>query len=71
MCFRLFPQQPLTSDAPGREAAHLAAFGSYAAHAQEIILWQAHTAVDSGAQRTAVADWLYWQHVGGLLADAR
>ncbi|QUR66523.1 hypothetical protein [Mycobacterium spongiae] len=59
--------KPLTSDAAGRDSAHLGAFHRYAAHAQEVILGQAHTAVDFAAQRAAVAEWLYWQHITGLL----
>ncbi|REO07357.1 secretion protein EccK, partial [Mycobacterium tuberculosis] len=37
---------------------------------QEIALHQAHTATDAAVQRVAVADWLYWQYVTGLLDRA-
>ncbi|MGV7687902.1 hypothetical protein PJN34_27305, partial [Mycobacterium kansasii] len=53
-----------------REAAHLQAFQAYAAHAQELALHQAHSAADPNTQRAAIADWLYWQHVAGLLDSA-
>lgn len=62
--------KPMTSTATGREAAHLRAFRAYAAHSQEIALHQAHTATDAAVQRVAVADWLYWQYVTGLLDRA-
>ncbi|MGD1344849.1 hypothetical protein ACKUU1_03950 [Mycobacterium seoulense] len=62
--------KPLASRAPGRRVAHLRAFHRYAEHAQEVILNQAHTAVDAAAQRAAIADWLYWKHLAGLLAAA-
>ncbi len=62
--------KPMTSTATGREAAHLRAFRAYAAHSQEIALHQAHSATEPGVQRPAVADWLYWQYVSGLLDRA-
>lgn len=62
--------KPLASSSPGRQAAHLRAFHRYVEHAQEVILNQAHTAADPAAQRAAVADWLYWKHLNGLLAAA-
>jgi hypothetical protein len=62
--------KPMASKAAGRETAHLRAFRTYAAHAQEVILKEAHTAVDLVAQREAVADWLYWKHLAGLLDAA-
>jgi hypothetical protein len=62
--------KPMTSRATGRQTAHLRAFHAYAAHAQEIVLKEAHTAVDPVAQRSAVADWLYWEHLTGLLDAA-
>ncbi|MGD1283324.1 hypothetical protein ACKUUI_22835 [Mycobacterium seoulense] len=62
--------KPLASRSPGRRVAHLRAFHRYAEHAQEVILHQAHTAADPAAQRAAVADWLYWKHLDGLLAAA-
>ncbi|OBI59755.1 hypothetical protein [Mycobacterium sp. E796] len=62
--------KPMASKAAGREAAHLRAFHAYAAHAQEVLLNEAHTSVDLVAQRDAVADWLYWKHLTGLLDAA-
>lgn len=62
--------EPLASSAPGHEAAHLQAFHTYAAHAQEISRHQAHIAADPASQRTAVADWLYWRYVADLLDHA-
>ncbi|MGF2943968.1 hypothetical protein [Mycobacterium sp. Lab-001] len=62
--------KPMSSSATGRQAAHLRAFHTYATHAQEVLLLQAHTAVDPVAQRAAVTDWLYWKHVGGVLDAA-
>jgi hypothetical protein len=67
--------KPLASDASGRQGAHLQAFQTYAAHAEEVLLREAHTAIDPADQRNAVADWMYWKHLAGLLsaalADAR
>jgi len=62
--------KPMSSSATGRRAAHLRALQTYATHAQEVLLRQAHTAVDPVAQRAAVADWLYWKHLGGVLDAA-
>ncbi|QUR69436.1 secretion protein EspK [Mycobacterium spongiae] len=62
--------KPMTSTATGREAAHLRAFRAYALHSQEIALHQAHLATEPEAQRAAVADWLYWRYVAGLLDSA-
>ncbi|KAA1246083.1 hypothetical protein F0Q45_23615 [Mycobacterium simiae] len=61
---------PMTSEAEGRDGAHLSAFHSYAAHAHEVILGEAQTAVDFAAQRAAIADWLYWRRVAELLHNA-
>ncbi|MDC8983997.1 secretion protein EspK [Mycobacterium marinum] len=61
---------PMASSAAGREAAHLRAFQAYAAHAQELALHLAHCAADPDTARAATADWLYWQHVAGLLGSA-
>ncbi|OMC11913.1 hypothetical protein [Mycobacterium sp. SP-6446] len=67
--------KPLASRSPGRQAAHLRAFHTYAEHAQGVALAQAHTAVDPQGQRSAIADWMYWTHLTGLLnaalADAK
>jgi hypothetical protein len=62
--------KPLASNATGRQAAHLRAFQTYAACAEEAVLREAHTAEDPAAQRGAVADWLYWKHLNGLLNTA-
>ncbi len=62
--------KPLASRAAGRRVAHLRAFHRYAEHAQEVLLNQAHTAADPAAQRSAVADWLYWKHLTELLTAA-
>lgn len=62
--------KPLASSSPGRQAAHLRAFHRYVEHAQEIVLNEAHIAADPADQRSAVADWLYWKHVAGLLTAA-
>jgi ESX secretion-associated protein EspK len=59
----------MSSDAD-RGAAHLQAFSTYATHAQELALHRAYTAVHAVEQRAAVADWLYWQRIAGLLNDA-
>jgi hypothetical protein len=62
--------KPLASKATGRQAAHLRAFQTYAACAEETVLREAHTTVDPAAQRSAVADWLYWKHLTELLNAA-
>jgi hypothetical protein len=62
--------RPLTGSAEGRETLHLKAFGPYAALERDIALAAAHTATETDARRTAVADWLYWRHVGELLHSA-
>ena len=62
--------RPLTGSAEGRETLHLKAFGPYAALERDIALAAAHTAAETDARRTAVADWLYWRHVGELLHSA-
>jgi hypothetical protein len=59
--------KPLASNATGRQAAHLRAFQAYAACAEEALLREAHDAKDPAVQRDAVADWLYWKHLNGLL----
>lgn len=43
---------------------------AYADHAQELALHKAQTAVDATAQRAAIADWVYWQHVSVMSNDA-
>jgi hypothetical protein len=59
----------MSSDAD-RGVAHLQAFAAYATHAQELAIYRAYTAVHAVEQRAAIADWLYWQHIAGLLNDA-
>lgn len=62
--------QPLFSGASNRGQVHLQAFLDYAAHAQEWAVYGAHAAGDGAQQRQAVADFIYWQHLGQLIADA-
>ncbi|WAC91699.1 hypothetical protein [Mycobacterium sp. Aquia_213] len=62
--------KPMASDASGRQAAHLQAFQAYAAHAEEVLLREAHTTIDPEDQRSAVADWMYWKCVAELLNTA-
>ena len=62
--------KPLMSTSPHRGVAHLEAFITYAKHAQELALHRAHTAADPAAQRQSIADWVYWQHLAVLVADA-
>ena len=62
--------KPMMSTNPDRGVAHLEAFVNYAEQAREQALYRAHTAADAPAQRTAIADWVYWQHLGVLISDA-
>ncbi|WP_319450281.1 MULTISPECIES: secretion protein EccK [unclassified Mycobacterium] len=62
--------KPLMSTMPDRGVAHLEAFVTYAEHAQDLALYRAHTALDGPTQRAAIADWVYWQHLGVLMSDA-
>ncbi len=62
--------KPMMSTNPDRGVAHLEAFINYAEQAQEQALYRAHTAAEAAAQRTAIADWVYWQHLGVLISDA-
>ncbi len=62
--------RPLTTSAEGRESVHLNAFRPYAALLRDIALTEAHTTAESDARRSAVADWLYWRHLGELLDTA-
>lgn len=62
--------QPLFSGASNRGQVHLQAFLEYAAHAQEWAVYGAHAAGDGPQQRRAVADFIYWQHIGQMIADA-
>jgi ESX secretion-associated protein EspK len=58
------------STSPERGIAHLEAFVIYADHAQELALYRAHTATEAAAQRAAIADWVYWQHLSVLISDS-
>ncbi|WP_422747270.1 secretion protein EccK [Mycobacterium sp. WMMD1722] len=62
--------KPLMSAAPDRGVPHLQAMAIYAEHAQVLALHAAHVATDATALRAAISDWIYWQHVGVLSADA-
>ncbi|WP_319449185.1 MULTISPECIES: secretion protein EccK [unclassified Mycobacterium] len=62
--------KPLMSTMPDRGIAHLEAFVTYSEHAQDLALYRAHTALDGPTQRAAIADWVYWQHLGVLMSDA-
>lgn len=62
--------RPLLSNAPDRGPVQLQAFVTYAEHASEIALYQAHTATTAVDQRVAIADWIYWQHLSVLMSDA-
>jgi len=62
--------KPLASRSAKRGERHLTAFVAYAAHAQEHALYAAHTAALPDEQRQAIREFIYWQHVGQLTADA-
>jgi hypothetical protein len=62
--------KPLMSTSTQRGIAHLQALVTYADHAQELALYRAHTATDAVTQRAGIADWVYWQHLSVLSADA-
>jgi hypothetical protein len=62
--------KPMIHDDPRRQTPHLKAFHAYATHAQEVIANEVRTSGDPAAQRCAVADWLYWKHLTGLLDAA-
>jgi len=61
---------PLTSEAAGREVAHLHAFQAYSAYVADAALREAHRAVDPAEQRAAASDWMYWNHLMELLDAA-
>ena len=61
---------PLMTTSADRGIGHLELFVKYADHAQELALFRAHTATDGNAQREAIADWVYWQHLSVLMTDA-
>ncbi|WP_231983896.1 secretion protein EccK [Mycobacterium sp. 852013-51886_SCH5428379] len=62
--------KPLMSAAPDRGIPHLQAMVTYADHAQVLALHAAHVATDAAALRAAITDWIYWQHVSVMSADA-
>lgn len=62
--------RPLLSNAPDRGQVQLDAFVAYAEHAQDLALHRAHIATEPAEQRAAIADWIYWQHLAVLMADA-
>lgn len=62
--------RPLLSNVPERAPEQIRAFVAYAEHAQDLALHKAHHATETAEQRAAIADWIYWQHVGVLNADA-
>jgi hypothetical protein len=62
--------KPMMSQADERGQIHLKAFIDYANYAQEKALYEAHTAADPVKLRAAIADWIYWQHIGVLNSDA-
>lgn len=62
--------KPLMRSGRGRESAHLEAFVAYANESEQLALHRAQTADAAPAQRAAIADWVYWQHLGVLVSDA-
>lgn len=62
--------KPLMSTSTARGAAHLAAMRTYSDHAMQLALHRAQTATDVAEQRTAIADWVYWQHESSIIAEA-
>lgn len=62
--------ESLMSSSSKRSERHLRAFVNYAVHAQEQAIYAGHTAVEPEDQRRAVSEFVYWQHVGQLIADA-
>lgn len=62
--------KPMMSQSDERGQFHLKAFIEYANYSQEKALHSAHTAADATTLRAAIADWIYWQHLGVLTADA-
>ena len=55
---------------PARRDEHLRAFQAYSAAAQAGSLAKAHAADAPDVMREAIADWLYWKHLTGLLEAA-
>lgn len=62
--------KPLMSRMADRWILHLESFLIYAEHAQDLALHRALTATDATVQRTAIANWVYWQHSSVLVSDA-
>lgn len=62
--------KPLMSATPERLGIHLQAFIIYVEHAHELALRRAHVATEAAAQRVAIVDWLYWQHLSVLMWKA-
>ncbi|KHO25766.1 hypothetical protein [Mycolicibacterium setense] len=62
--------KPLMRMGTGTDIAHLEAFVTYANHENELALHRAHVAANGAAQREAIEDWIYWQHVSVLISDA-
>ncbi|MGV0743575.1 secretion protein EccK [Mycolicibacterium sp. XJ870] len=62
--------QPLLSKDPGRVLVHMNAMIAYVNHLQELALHRAHTAAGPDAQRVAIADAIYWQHLSVLNTEA-
>ncbi|BBZ56187.1 hypothetical protein MPHO_31790 [Mycolicibacterium phocaicum] len=49
---------------------HLTKLIAYADHMQSVELYKAYTAPHVAAQRAAMSDWIYWQHVSSICQDA-
>ena len=49
---------------------HLTKLIAYADHMQNVELYKAYTAPHVAAQREAMSDWIYWQHVSSICQDA-
>lgn len=61
---------PVAMRSANSQAEHLKAFQAYAAACRESCSAGAHAAGDPEALRAAVADWMYWKHVAGLMDSA-
>ncbi len=62
--------KPMTSNAPGHERAHFRAFHAYAAYAREVAVNEAYAATNPAAQRSALANFLYWKHLDVAMGEA-
>ncbi|MUM31634.1 secretion protein EccK [Mycobacterium sp. CBMA361] len=49
---------------------HLKNMIAYADHMQSVELYKAYTAPHVAAQREAMSDWIYWQHISSICQDA-